>query len=493
MSVPRPGRRTGTLVAVLAAMGVLAAPAWMWQASRLPPVYGAAHMGEPDLGGGTPHAHAVAERSVTSFEPPPDQVADVSLSLVARAQEIELGPDRVVDGYTLNGTSPGPEIRVVEGQLVQVRLVNESVPGGATLHWHGVDVPNATDGVAGVTQDAVPVGGEHVYRFVAEQVGTYWYHSHQLSHEQVRRGLLGALVVEPAGGTPAPDEPASDAVALVHMYEGVRTVNGRPGEVRHVAEPGARARVRVINTDNGPMSVWVSGAPFRLLAVDGTDVSGPSTVSGVAVQVTAGARADIEVQTPADGSGARVELGGATALVVGPEAARPVPSARPSKQLDPLSYGTPEPLDLAGADRTFEYRIGRRPGFLDGRPGLWWTVNGRMFPDVPMFMVSEGVQRQRRGPPHASARPPRRGARARRCRRDRQPLVGGLPRGGRRRDVRPRLRRGQPGDLDGPLPQPPARGAGARRAPHVRGGQHALPAGWGERAGVRCLAPPPTR
>jgi FtsP/CotA-like multicopper oxidase with cupredoxin domain len=57
-----------------------------------------------------------------------------------------------------------------------------------------------------------------------------------------------------------------------------------------------------------------------------------------------------------------------------------------------LSYGQPADVgfDPDDADRHFEYRIGRRPGFLDGRPGLWWTVNGHLIPDVPMFMVAEG-------------------------------------------------------------------------------------------------------
>ena len=64
-------------------------------------------------------------------------------------------------------------------------MVNENVEDGATLHWHGIDVPNAADGVAGVTQDAVVPGEEYTYRFVADQAGTFWYHSHQVSHEQV--------------------------------------------------------------------------------------------------------------------------------------------------------------------------------------------------------------------------------------------------------------------------------------------------------------------
>ena len=75
--------------------------------------------------------------------------------------------------------------------------MNESVPAGVVLHWHGVEVPGAMDGTAGVTQDAVPPGGEFVYRFRADHAGTFWYHSHQVTHEQVERGLFGALVITP--------------------------------------------------------------------------------------------------------------------------------------------------------------------------------------------------------------------------------------------------------------------------------------------------------
>jgi FtsP/CotA-like multicopper oxidase with cupredoxin domain len=125
------------------------------------------------------------------------------------------------------------------GQLVEVTLVNDNVAGGITLHWHGLDVPNAMDGVAGVTQDAVMPGRSFTYRFVADQVGTYWYHSHQLSHQQVRRGLLGAIVVDTA------------------------------------PEPGQTVRVRVVNTDNALTAVWVTRAPYQVVAVDGTDLHHP--------------------------------------------------------------------------------------------------------------------------------------------------------------------------------------------------------------------------
>ena len=66
---------------------------------------------------------------------------------------------------------PGPELRVHQGDLVEVTLRNKDVKDGVTIHWHGVDLPNAEDGVAGVTQDAVPPGGSYVYRFRATRSG----------------------------------------------------------------------------------------------------------------------------------------------------------------------------------------------------------------------------------------------------------------------------------------------------------------------------------
>ena len=87
------------------------------------------------------------------------------------------------------GSVPGPELVVTEGELVEVTLTNLDVEDGVTLHWHGYDVPSGDDGVAGVTQDAVAPGESFVYRFVADQVGNYWYHTHQDALEGIVRGL----------------------------------------------------------------------------------------------------------------------------------------------------------------------------------------------------------------------------------------------------------------------------------------------------------------
>ena len=103
---------------------------------------------------------------------------------------------------TFDGHVPGPELRVRQGDLVEVTILNRDVDTGVSIHWHGVDVPNAEDGVSGVTQNAVPPGGRHVYRFRVDQVGTFWYHTHQASAREVKRGLFGAFVVEPRQSQP---------------------------------------------------------------------------------------------------------------------------------------------------------------------------------------------------------------------------------------------------------------------------------------------------
>jgi Multicopper oxidase len=139
------------------------------------------------------------------------------------------------------------------------------------------------DGVAGVTQDAVPIGGEFTYRFVASQAGSYWYHSHQVSNPQVAGGLFGSLVIAPKSGIAQ----QVDVSAVAHTYGGVRTINGKAEDLRVPARPGQRVRIRVTNTDNGPMEVWSTG-PYRLVATDGTDVHQPTEVSGRSLTCTKG-------------------------------------------------------------------------------------------------------------------------------------------------------------------------------------------------------------
>ena len=99
--------------------------------------------------------------------------------------------------WGFGGTSPGPEIRVLQGARVQRRLVN-SLTQPTSVHWHGIRNDNAMDGVPDLTQAAVAPGDTFDYDFVAPDAGTYWYHSHFNTTEQMDRGLYGALIVEEA-------------------------------------------------------------------------------------------------------------------------------------------------------------------------------------------------------------------------------------------------------------------------------------------------------
>ncbi|WP_404380820.1 multicopper oxidase family protein [Knoellia locipacati] len=406
--------RLALLLALVATLAITLPLGWMWNASRMPETFSVMDMGVHEAGldgvagvvggagaGGHGPTHGLPGTSTTkvSVDDLVEQeggTPDVSLRLVAASGRITIAPGVTVQGITLNGTSPGPTIRATEGDIVEVTLVNESVPGGTTLHWHGLDVPNAEDGVAGVTQDAVHSGQSRTYRFVARQVGTYWYHSHQVSHEQVRKGLLGALVITPkASSTPAATPvtataSAADVVALSHTYGGKRTINGKVGEQHVDAAAGDRVRVRVINTDAGVAPLWVSGAAYVVAAIDGTDVNAPAEVEGKALVVPAGGRADVVVEVPTSGA-VRVELSGAS-LVVGPPGSTTPWTSRPKDDVDLLTYGTPTSLafDPDQPDRRFTYSIGRRPGFVKGRPGVHWSINGKLYPNIPMYVVSEG-------------------------------------------------------------------------------------------------------
>lgn len=416
-----PRRLTARISTALAVL-VLVLVGWQWWASLLPSSYTAMEMGYVDFGGGerfdhagpgeaADHwhgdiAHTAAHSRTTAGAGSGDPVdvadivgettgrPDVSVGLTATEQTTTLADGTSYDGYALNGSTPGPTIQAVVGDLVEVRFRNDDVTDGATLHWHGVDVPNAADGVAGVTQDAVAAGEEHTYRFVVDEPGSYWYHSHQVSHEQVEKGLFGGLVVHPTRrDLRDASRGGDDLLALVHTYDGERTINGVADTLPVAADAGERVRVRLVNTNNTPMTFWVPGARWRLLATDGHDVYRPTPLEDVVVPVGAGGRADVEVVVPS--GGARIQLG-ETSILLGD--GDPPLEDQPEASLDLTSYGAPsaedellrEAAEADSFDRDFTYDIGRRPGFLDGRPGIWWSVNGHLYPDVPMFMVQEG-------------------------------------------------------------------------------------------------------
>lgn len=124
------------------------------------------------------------------LDPSPDVVEVV---LEAKVSEVELAPGRRISMWTYNGLLPGPRIEARIGNTVRIRFKN-SLPESTTIHWHGVRVPEAMDGVPAV-QSPIAAGAEFTYEFVVPDAGTFWYHPHVRSDEQVERGLYGSLVV----------------------------------------------------------------------------------------------------------------------------------------------------------------------------------------------------------------------------------------------------------------------------------------------------------
>lgn len=107
------------------------------------------------------------------------------------------------DAIVVNGSLPAPVLRWREGDTVTLRVTN-TLDEPTSIHWHGIIVPAAMDGVPGLSFDGIAPGETFTYRFPVRQSGTYWYHSHSGMQEQL--GLYGALVIEPRDGPPAPPD-----------------------------------------------------------------------------------------------------------------------------------------------------------------------------------------------------------------------------------------------------------------------------------------------
>jgi FtsP/CotA-like multicopper oxidase with cupredoxin domain len=379
------------VVAGTLAAGAVAWLGWAWYQSRLPATYSVMDYAIPD-GGGVPvddgmRHHAHGGRSVVDLVGPRG-IPSRRFVLTAQEGPVRLASGRVVHALSFNGRVPGPVLRMRVGELIEVKLANRNVANGVTVHWHGVDVPNGEDGVAGVTQDAVPPGGSHIYRFRASQVGTFWYHTHQASSSDVRRGLYGAIVIEPAV-SPAG---VADIVVAVHTLDGTPLVNSVDGVEHKVVAPGTPVRLRVINTDSAPQRYDLGGTPFRVVAIDGTDLVGPTPLRNTTLDLAAGGRYDLAFTMPATPVMLAVEE---TLTGLALSARGTADPARPSAgpEFDPAGYGHPAPTPFDASshfDRTFTLDVGRKPGFFDGQPGMQWTINGGIFPRVPMFMVERG-------------------------------------------------------------------------------------------------------
>jgi CopA family copper-resistance protein len=120
---------------------------------------------------------------------------------------------RAGHAVTINGTAPGPLLRLKQGQTVRLSVRN-TLQEETSIHWHGLLVPFQMDGVPGVTFPGIKPGQTFVYEFPVVQSGAYWYHSHSGMQEQ--EGLYGPIVIDPEGEDPTPYD--RDHVVVLSDY-----------------------------------------------------------------------------------------------------------------------------------------------------------------------------------------------------------------------------------------------------------------------------------
>jgi FtsP/CotA-like multicopper oxidase with cupredoxin domain len=254
----------------------------------------------------------LALRQPEDLNPAPDVL---EFNLEARVANVTIAPGVTVAAWTYNGMLPGPYIHAKVGDRVIVHFKN-SLPEETTIHWHGVRVPNDMDGAPGMTQQPIAPGAEFRYEFVLRDAGTFWYHPHESSSDQLGRGLYGAIVVDD------PDDPKAFGDDLVLMLSDMSVdedskllpkdnggafgdLFGREGNVLLVngkvrpqlkARAGKPQRWRVIDAARARYYSFVlPGASFTRIGGDGGLAARSERVSRLVI--VPGERADI-VYTP---------------------------------------------------------------------------------------------------------------------------------------------------------------------------------------------------
>ncbi|WP_010270957.1 multicopper oxidase family protein [Paenibacillus senegalensis] len=392
--------------------------AWSIYSSKLPDTMAMVSHHMVDFGGGVEfavdgmhqHGHSHGQQaapseaaiSVTELTGPQTGEADKRFTLVAEKKTIELSSGKTIEAWTYNGQVPGPELVVNQGDLVEVTIVNRDIEQGVTLHWHGIDVPNAEDGVAGMTQDAVLPGESFTYRFVVEEVGSHWYHSHQVSSIQVQKGLFGSFVILPEHQEPAPN--SLDITTMAHDWieghETVATTLDNFDTVRHeTVAPGTEMRIRLVNSSSLTKIFGLHGTAYTIAAIDGYDLNEPGQLSDVLLEIGGGGRYDVTFTMP--DTPVTLQLHGSDAAIVYSSDGKGEPSLYDSRRtrmpvLDPTRYGSPDPeASPFSADTEFdrEFTVLLDMIYLgshNGQGNALWAINGKTFPNTPTFMVREG-------------------------------------------------------------------------------------------------------
>jgi FtsP/CotA-like multicopper oxidase with cupredoxin domain len=349
-----------------------------------------------------------------------------AVTLTAREQQVALTPGTHTPAW-LFGERPFPVLRMRKGEVLDVTLHNRLSQHSA-IHWHGVRGPNAMDGVPYLTQAPVQPGQSFRYRFTPPDAGTYFFHPHCNTAEQLGRGLVGALIVE----DPAERGFADDVVLVLKdwrldddggflpfvtaatasragAFGTLRTVNGRNQPALAVA--AGEVRLRLINADSSRIcALGLEGGAARIIAIDGAPVEpfalnrwrfGPGMRVDLAVRVEAAARLTLLDDFAATPEILATFIGGRAGGRTAASFTAPGASAdftgvtRHSLELgaDAASPTVPDLAPIVLPD-------GRRIDLADSlclAQGAFWTIDGQAWPERDHNRLPPPLMRLQRG------------------------------------------------------------------------------------------------
>lgn len=369
-----------------------------------------------------------------------------TFNIVAKKANHRLNEKVNIEAWTFNGSVPGSQIRVKEGEDVKINLKNE-LPDPVSIHWHGIPLPNNMDGIPGVTQNAVQPGESFTYKFTASVPGTYMYHTHQDGVNQLDKGLYGSFIVEPKQASYDRDyslmldEWTSDPESMKNMdsMEGmdhsnmsgmeesesdsdskhtgesedstnmmghdmsnydIFTINGKSGkdvEPLKVKE-GEKVRIRLANIGYMSHKIHLHGHIFKVVAIDGQELNQPKEIKDQLISIAPGERYDIEFiannpgkwylechgnMAGTEGMKTVIEYEGIEKSIDQPNSKEELP------EFNFTSYGKDTKAEFT-LNQKFDVEYTMDLNTEMNGNNMVYTINGKTFPDTDNLEVNKG-------------------------------------------------------------------------------------------------------
>ncbi len=328
--------------------------------------------------------------------------------LTAEPAQVSLIEGTQTPAWCFGGTFPAPVIRAQQGQPIRILFQNR-LPEATTIHWHGLRIPIAMDGVPFLSQPPIKPGEDFTYEFTPPDAGTFWYHPHVNSVIQLGKGLVGAFIVEEANPVHFDHEQVLGLknwhiddhgqftefttprnAARMGTPGRWETVNGRHKPVYEVPA-GGLTRLRILNLDNTLVyNIVVPDVEAWIIAIDGNPVQEPFRL--VEHPIGPGMRLDLALHAPEEPgqeihiqqAKGRFKFDMARLVAVAsstPIATRPIPTL-PSNPLPLPDLDNAEYLSFV-----FEWEGAVSPG--DDSKHKFWTINRRAWDKLSADYVPE--------------------------------------------------------------------------------------------------------